>query len=887
MCVLLVCTAPLAAAADQPLPSDEDISINALVQSIELAVSTVDPARWEALLSPNASREAAREFFATTVPPEVTRVVLRERDRFPLDGALPGDGYSVIADVFIESGTRGRIFTWRLDIRKPRDSTEPQPWRIIGHETLSSIEGLHRLSLTSDQQFTARDLVVRSVDLELRMASADVFVAETTDGVTGVVMLGNGTMAFTPGPSEERGQVRIFAGTDSIQTPITHAYLRFNPFEFETQIRDQLRAAEGVDARQLRRAQQVFDDESGKSYSLDLRDLSREPWTLLPQMGDFLAEIRTRRHGTLTFARATNEAEDVSLFHRDRQRNIAAYASEMKLSTRGRFFNEDDLVEYDVLDYWLDAGFSPSRQWLEGHARLKIRVKAYALAALTLRLADDFTVTSVSSDVAGRLMFLRVRNQNNVVINLPTPLPRDAEMTLTVAYSGPISTQGIDQESLTVGQVGRPTQRADDLPFIPPEPNWLFSNRSHWYPQNQVTDYATATVRFSVPGEYTVVASGVEVVESPLRTFPPSLPSGEGQLTYIFRATEPVRYIGALISRFTRVDRAAVALEVSGPGTTVTLAVDANRRQQDRGREVFDSAVEIVQLYASLVDGAPYDALTIAMVEDERPGGHSPPYFAILNNPTPLSPFRPRQDPAAFTSFPEFYLAHEIAHQWWGQGVGWKNYHEQWLSEGISQYFAALYAQQRRGDTVFRDVIRQFRRWAMDQSDQGAVYLGYRLGHIKNDSRVFRAIAYNKGAAVLHMLRRLIGDDAFFRGLRQYYTANRFQKAGSQDLQHAMEVAAGRPLERFFERWIYSSGLPRLRYQTSTSGGELVVSFEQVGELVYDVPVTVTLNYGDRTVDVIVPVTEAVVERRLPLEGALRGVEINADHAALADFDRR
>jgi len=70
------------------------------------------------------------------------------------------------------------------------------------------------------------------------------------------------------------------------------------------------------------------------------------------------------------------------------------------------------------------------------------------------------------------------------------------------------------------------------------------------------------------------------------------------------------------------------------------------------------------------------------------------------------------------------------------------------------------------------------RRWAMNQSDQGPVYLGYRLGHIKSDGRIFRALVYNKGAAVLHMLRRLIGDEAFFKGIRRFYADAKFRKAG-------------------------------------------------------------------------------------------------------------
>jgi hypothetical protein len=881
--------APLDARQAVPAQSPEDLSIQAFVQAVETAISTTEGERWNALLSANNDLQTASAFFDSFVPSGVTRAVVHERDRAPLHGALPGEGYQLIVDTFIETDARGRIYTWSLDIRKPRDSEERQPWRIVAQETLSAIEGLHRLSLNTDKQFAAKDLVLRSVDLELRLPSGDVFVAETAEGVTGVVMLGDGTMSFTPAPSEERGQVRIFAGTDTIETPFTAVFVRFNPFEFDLQMKAQLGDSGRVDGRALRRAQDIFDEEVDKSFSLDLRDLSRDNWSLLPQTGDFLAEIRTRRFNTLTFARSLAEAEDVTLFHRGRQRNIAAYASEMKLSSRGRFFNEDDLVEYDVLDYHINVSFSPDRRWLEGQARLQLRVKSYALAALTIRLADELNVSSITADKLGRLMFLRVRNQNNVVINLPSPLARDTVLTLSIAYAGSIRPQSIAEESASVGAQGAGRgQRSDELPFIPPEPNWLFSNRSHWYPQNQVSDYASSTLLFNVPAEYKVVASGVESVESPVTTVVDTA-GNPVRVTYVFEGTQPIRYIGAVISKFSRVDRAGVAVEVDDARNTVTLAVDANRRQQDRGRDIVPTAAEILRLYASYVGEIPYDTFTLAMVEDERPGGHSPAYFAMLNNPLPLVPWLPRQDPAVFSNYPEFYLAHEIAHQWWGQAVGWKNYHEQWLSEGLAQYFAVLYAKERRGDQVFRDMLRHLRRWAMSQSDQGAVHLGYRLGHIKGDSRVFRAIVYNKGASVLHMLRRLIGDDAFFRGLRRYYTENKFNKAGTEDLQRAMEAEADRSLTRFFERWIYASGLPRIRYSTATEGQELVVRFEQVGD-VYDVPVTVTLNYSDRSIESIeeiVPLSEAVVEKRLPLAGSLRSVGINDDQAALGHFERR
>ena len=181
-------------------------------------------------------------------------------------------------------------------------------------------------------------------------------------------------------------------------------------------------------------------------------------------------------------------------------------------------------------------------------------------------------------------------------------------------------------------------------------------------------------------------------------------------------------------------------------------------------------------------------------------------------------------------------------------------------------------------------MLRQLRKWGVDSSEQGPVSLGYRLGHIRGESRVFRALVYNKGAAVLHMLRRMVGDEDFFRGLRRFYLTWRFHKAGTDDLWAAMEQETGKPLERFFQQWIYGATIPKVKVGYRVDGADIVLRIEQIGE-VFDVPVTVTLQYADRKpVDVLVPVTEQVVERRVPLAGVLRGVEISKDDGMIADI---
>jgi hypothetical protein len=744
-----------------------------------------------------------------------------------------------------------------------------------------------------------------------------VFVSETPEGVTALVLMGEGTMVFQPMPKEERGQLKLFAGTESLETPFTSAFVRISPFEFDQRVTSEMLEAVPVDSRTYRRGLSVFEEGVPKSFNLDLSDLSRGVWSLLPQPGDFVAEVKTRRFDDLTFARSGGESEDVTLFQRGRKRNIAAYASEQKLRSRGRFYNEDDTVDYDVTDYNVDVSFYPERDWIEGSTKIKLRVTAHAAGVLTLRFADSLNVSSVTSDELGRLLFLRVRNQNSVLVNLPQAVPQDFPMTLTVNYSGRITKQSLQDESIDVQRGAQP----DDIPVVPSEPKWLFSNKNYWYPQNQVSDYATAHLRVTVPMEFTVVGSGITELGSPAAA-PAAAIEGSSRTiprtSYSFVAPQPIRYLGIVVSRMIHVDAATVALDIEskplpppdmrgtdslaeqvnrlnalvtippvGARNTVALSVEANRRQEGKGRDALGIGAEILRLYSSLTGDVPFDAISLAIVEDELPGGHAPGYFAMINTPPPISGITWRNDPATFQGFPEFFMAHELAHQWFGQAVGWKNYHEQWLSEGFAQYFAALYERQKRGESAFRDMLRQFRKWAIEDSDQGPVYLGYRLGHIKGDSRVFRALVYNKGAAVLHMMRRLVGDEAFFSGIKKFYADNRFKKASTDDLRQAMELSSGRDLGRFFERWIYDNGIPRLRYSTAVEGQDLVVRFEQSGDL-YDVPVTMAVTYADgKTSEFTVVVDQATNEARFPLSGTIRSIDANPDGAAVAIIEKK
>jgi hypothetical protein len=886
----------------QPQPSsplaeaDDDVTITGFLQKLEAIVKEADGNAYIELEGPLGSRDEALSFARAEFVPGATRVVIQERDRQELTLAgIPGSGYGLTVDAFIETGNRARVATWQLFIRRSGDS-----WAVIRQQSISLIDNLLRLSLNSTKQFGARNLTITAEDLQLTLTDGTVFAIDTAQGITGLVLIGRGEMRFAPTPETEKGQVRILSGSEVLETRFDAAFVRVGTADAHFERSGLVQTP--VDPRALKRAEQIFREESPKSFAVDLADLTRDSWTLLPGPDDFLAEVRTRRFNTLTYARSASEPEDISLFERRRHKNIAIYASKEKLETRGRFYNEDDLSAFDVLDYDIDVTALPDRQWVEGRTRMRIRARSAALGQLTMKLADTLVVRSIVSDKFGRMFNLRVSNQNTILVNLPTVLAENAEMTLTITYSGRLPPQAPDRETLAVTQddgagSGQPTF-PEDFALPKAEPSFLYSNRSFWYPQSPISDYATASIRITVPAAYGCVASGDP-------SGPPEMVAGRSPLDarrmYVFKATRPARYLSFIVSRFIRAERTRVqfghdtttAADESDatsaePLQSVSLIVEANPRQTRQGKQLSARAAEIMQYYQSLVGDSPYPSFTIALVENELPGGHSPAYFAQLNQPLPNSPLTWRNDPAAFENYPEFFMAHEIAHQWWGHGVGWENYHDQWLSEGFAQYFAALYADKYRGDEVFQGLLRRMRRWAINESDQGPVHLGYRVGHIKNDGRAFRAIVYNKAAMVLHMMRQMMGDDVFFKGVRRFYLSSRFRKVGSEDFRLAMEQESGTDLKRFFERWIYNATLPQIaftyRLDTAAPHPTAVLRFEQTGD-VFDLPVLVTLSYADgRTMEVTARLTDRVVEVPVLLDGALRTATISKRDVSLVEF---
>jgi hypothetical protein len=857
--------APAQAPASQPDP------ISAVLLEIERILTAADTRAFSALLLPNA--RTSPELLEEWLQPGVTRAVVKERLRAETADVPKGQGYDIYVDTLTELGRNGRVGTFLIRIRRASGATT---WRISEFIVLTTVRGLYRLTLTPEKQYTVANLILSVEDFELRVPTGSAFIAETDAGVTGIVILGRGDMTFSPTPDSEKGQVKIYNGTETLSTRFDSVYLRAHPSEFDRRLDIAAFRARDVDARDLRRADAIFQANLPRSFGIELADLSRDRWSVIPKFGDMVSEMDADR-AHLTYMKSVNDPEDIRFFDRTRNRTIAIYPSKEKLAMRGPFFSEDDNAEFDIVNYDIDASFDPRREWIEGKATLMLTARRNPVSSLILSLAEPLTVRSVLSRRHGYLMALRVSGQEDIIINLPQPLQPDELLDIEFSYGGRLPAVPPEREALALPQ-------SNEFFTIQATPSYIYTGRSGWYPKGEVSDYATATLTLRVPENFATVASGS------LDEGYPRLTPSDGRVwwEYRFSATQPARYLGWATSRFVPVDKAPFSIapvaeedmRLSGVAYNVgEISVMSSGILQRRGRDLFAETQRVMKFYGSMMADIPYQSFTLAVVEREQPGGHSPPYFAVLSQPPPATPIAWRTDPAYFEGFPEFFLAHEAAHQWWGQAVGWKNYHEQWISEGFAQYSAALYAEHIKKDDTFRQVIAQMARWTLERSDQGPVYLGYRLGHIRNDGRIFRALVYNKGALTLHMLRKLIGDDAFFRGLRRFYATWRFKKAGTEDVKAAFEAESNRDLDAFFDRWIYGASLPRLKFTYTTDAGGVNVRLEQVGER-FEYPITVTLKYGTTTREVVVPVTEQVTTQRIPVTATVRGVGINEDDAA-------
>ena len=193
----------------------------------------------------------------------------------------------------------------------------------------------------------------------------------------------------------------------------------------------------------------------------------------------------------------------------------------------------------------------------------------------------------------------------------------------------------------------------------------------------------------------------------------------------------------------------------------------------------------------------------------------------------------------------EGLLAHEIAHQWFGNSASESSWHHSWLSEGFATYFTNLYNEQTHGrDKLVSSLVAQ-RNAVINYSEKAYVPLVNPA--ITNYMKVLSTNTYQKGGWVLHMLRKELGDENFWNGIRAYYKKYEHSNAYSDDLRSVLEEISGIDLESFFKQWVYTAGHPDFQFDWTHNGSKLNVSIYQNQDIAFSFPLEVELVFMDGT----------------------------------------
>lgn len=456
---------------------------------------------------------------------------------------------------------------------------------------------------------------------------------------------------------------------------------------------------------------------------------------------------------------------------------------------------------YDVERYAIDIGIFPDRRRIEATCRILLWPRAISLASADFDL-EDLDVSAVRDDRGRPLPF--ARTPGNLHVSFVEPVPPGSCVEVAVDYSGSprrglyfrSDRDGVPRQVFTQGEC---------------------EDSRGWFPCfDAPSDRATSEIRVTMPARWTSVAAGerIERVEH------------DGLATELWRMETPhPPYLTTLV--------AGEFAEQSDSSEGIPLLYVADGHLAPELRPNLGKAGDILSFFSGLTGlRYPYPKYAQSCVEDFPYGGMENISATTLTD-TCLVDEKSRRD-ATETGL----VAHEAAHQWFGDLLTCRDWSHVWLNEGFATYLAALFAEQDRGVDEFRvqmrDMQENYVAADVGKNRRPLVYGVYR----RPMDLFFTGHVYGGGAVRLHLLRSVVGDEAFFRGLQIYVANNALRSVVTDDLRRAMETASKADLAGFFHDWFESPGYPEFEssWRYDETRKLLIVSVNQVQDIAGGTP---------------------------------------------------
>ncbi|HEX5032443.1 MAG TPA: M1 family aminopeptidase [Candidatus Eisenbacteria bacterium] len=533
-------------------------------------------------------------------------------------------------------------------------------------------------------------------------------------------------------------------------------------------------------------------------------------------------------------------------------------------------------LEFHVRHYKVELDVDFEKKELNGRCTLTIESLRDGLRDVVLDAAE----MRIASVKIGRRSLAHASEGEKLRVALGEPLRAGSRVLIEIAYA---------------------TRPRKGFFFVGPteaEPNRLPSgwsqgqaNDTHgWIPCLESTESrGTLEMIVTVPAGYRAIGNGRLVSRKSRRAAASARRNGRrrarsgrakpGTVTYHWRqdTPHPVYLTSLVVGKYSELKDRAGSVPLFGyvpPGL------------EREGRDLFRKTPAMIATFQRVFGFPyPYPKYAQSTVADFTWGG--------MEN-TSATTLMERVLHAGNDSFEERYdslIAHELAHQWWGDLVTCRDWSEGWLNEGFATYSEIVFRESDEGrdDADYARLEQMSSYLTEDGEDYRRPLVETRWNY---PSSLFDRHLYEKGACVLHMLRALVGDAAWRRSLKRYLERHAFGSVETADLRRMFEEVTGRNLSWFFDQWVYHGGHPELRVTRSWDEGArtLLLTVEQVQEVdkvtpLFRIPLTLEVVSAGRRLRIPLDLTGKRETIHVPLPGRPRYVALDPEHDVLKTMD--
>lgn len=421
-----------------------------------------------------------------------------------------------------------------------------------------------------------------------------------------------------------------------------------------------------------------------------------------------------------------------------------------------------DPAQFVVKKYDIKVQLYPTTHILDASTQIDF-VPQNSISQLGFELNSALRVQKVVDAAGTGLQFQQ--EGLGLKVTLPAPVTAGQPSSITVSYKGGLGTaEGSPVEGLKLSYVG-------------PEGSYLLYP-GRWFPVVRPgLDRFTAALHVTVPTGETVVASGT----------PSPAVNEAGNTTYSFEFDQ-----ASFPGTFYAGDYSVQHESAFGANIYLFLKPGHENFAADYGA----TAAKIMSFFSGKFGSLPNGNLAVVEIADDTVGGYSSPGIVALASRGFSSPVN------------EQLLAHEISRQWWSCYVSPATPDDSFLDDGLSLYSSAMYIEQSQGETAFENLMHTTAIGALTHEESAPIS---QAGSLQPFTPQYQSIVGQKGAMVFHMLRWVVGDDAFMKGLQQVVQQYAWKSISTQDFEKAVEQASNDKLTYFFAQWVSSTGVPQFK----------------------------------------------------------------------------